>query len=428
MVITMNTLDALKNREETLWLNPNLISVQPNQKFGKYWFVYVKAAQNRFMRYLPYTASVFPETASRKGLIESCLLGIPDMTEWLNSQGANIQGQVIVKDDAHLPVAGSIKARGGINAVLRIAETLMQKAKMILPTENYIKVDSDEYREFFSQYTIQVSSTGNLAISVGRMAAKMGFKVIVHMSSDAKEWKKELLRKEGVVVREYDGDYTEAVALGRAESEKDEKSFFIDDENSEDLFFGYSTAAMRLRTQLRKANIPVDKEHPLFVYIPCGVGGAPGGITFGLKQLCGDNVHCFFAEPVEAPCVTLGLATGEYDQIRVQNIGLTGKTVADGLAVGKASRLVCELMDPQVSGTFTVSDEHMLEYQKKMLDLEDVRLEPSACAGFKGLADICRPGSSWEEYLEKHNLKDYMHQATHVVWATGGGLMPEEEF
>jgi D-serine dehydratase len=61
------------------------------------------------------------------------------------------------------------------------------------------------------------------------------------------------------------------------------------------------------------------------------------------------------------------------------------------------------------------------------MDLEGIRLEPSACAGFRGLLDVQRPDSVWEKYLKTHDLKDYMDQATHIVWGTGGGLMPEDE-
>jgi D-serine dehydratase len=80
-----------------------------------------------------------------------------------------------------------------------------------------------------------------------------------------------------------------------------------------------------------------------------------------------------------------------------------------------------------MSGAFTVSDEHMMSWQKKVMDLEKIRLELSACAGFAGVMDIERAGSAWEEYLRAHELTDYMDQATHIVWGTGGGLMPAED-
>ncbi len=121
--------------------------------------------------------------------------------------------------------------------------------------------------------------------------------------------------------------------------------------------------------------------------------------------------------------MTLGMASGKYNEICVQDIGLTGKTIADGLAVGRPSGFVCERMRPMMAGAFTVTDEHLLEYQKVMKEQEEIFLEPSACAGFKGAADITRGGNDWETYIREHHLEDKMENAIHLVWATGGGLM-----
>ena len=416
-------IDRLRSREETLWINPDRLSFPPRSKVDGYGFIPVKAAQSRMMRFIKYIARAFPETRDRVGVIESNLIEIPAMREWLNENGADIRGRLFLKDDAHLPIAGSVKARGGIHEVMKIAEYVGQKEDKLWPADDYSKIDSDEFREMYSHYTIQVGSTGNLGISIGRMAAKLGFRAVVHMSSDAKQWKKDLLRSEGVIVKEYGGDYSEAVSAGRRESENDPNSFFVDDENSEDLFFGYATAALRVKSQFRRLGITVDEQHPLFLYLPCGVGGAPGGITYGFRQLFGDHAHCFFAEPVEAPCFLLGMASGKMSDICVQDIGLTGRTQADGLAVARPSAFSCARMKPMMAGAFTVSDEKMALYQKKIRELEEIRLEISGCAGFEG--PVFGKEEKWKQYLEDHNLTPYMDQAVHIVWGTGGGLMPD---
>ncbi|MFP3616677.1 pyridoxal-phosphate dependent enzyme, partial [Paraburkholderia sp. SIMBA_050] len=86
------------------------------------------------------------------------------------------------------------------------------------------------------------------------------------------------------------------------EAEGDPYSYFVDDERSLSLLLGYSAAALHLHDQFEAAGLRVDADPPLFVYLPCGVGGAPAGIAFGLWQLYGPHVHACFVEPTQSPC------------------------------------------------------------------------------------------------------------------------------
>ncbi|WP_219376196.1 D-serine ammonia-lyase [Bacillus mycoides] len=430
----MKEIEALKEQyplvnnliatEEVFWINPNMEKYETAIKNSPLNEEHVKDAEERLKRFAPYIAKVFPETKETGGIIESPLVKISSMKQSLEkSYGQPILGELLLKCDSGLPISGSIKARGGIYEVLKHAEQLALQHGMLTGKDDYSILDSDRFRGFFAKYSIAVGSTGNLGLSIGIMSAKLGFNVTVHMSADAKEWKKDLLRSKGVNVIEYEADYSKAVEEGRLQADADPSCYFVDDENSHDLFLGYAVAASRLQKQLEELEIVVDEEHPLFVYLPCGVGGGPGGVAFGLKLLYKDNVHCFFAEPTHSPCMLLGLMTGLHDKIAVQDIGIDNVTDADGLAVGRPSGFVGKTMEPFLSGNYTVSDEELYRLLKELADTENIYLEPSALAGMIGPLNVCKAEN---EYLQKQQLTEKVKKGTHIVWGTGGSMVPED--
>jgi len=401
-----------------LWTNPDIQAFDPLSPYGGFIADDVQDASARLDRFRPYIKQQFPETAGDGGRIESPLLRL-DAMQRLLEQRCGCGGELYVKLDSHLPVSGSVKARGGIYQVLKIAEKIALEEGGLQGEMSYTVLQQERFTVLFSKYGIVVGSTGNLGLSIGIIGTALGFRVTVHMSKDARGWKKSRLRSLGVIVVEHEADYSVAVAKGREEAEADPLSIFIDDEDSRDLFLGYSLAAERLQVQLAENQVSVDHDHPLIVYLPCGVGGGPGGITFGLKQVYGDNVFCFFAEPVQCPAVLLGLITGLHERVSAEDFGLGRSTIADGLAVSRPSGLVCRAMEKLLSGVFTVTDEEMFALLSLLHQSEDLRLEPSALAGFSG---YCRNEKLLEPLLTPTRRKN----ATHLVWATGGSMVPEE--
>ncbi len=411
--------------EPVTWFNPNATTLAVGLPYVGLDQRDVADASARLARFAPYMCDAFPETRASKGILESEIAAIPAMQATLNARyGVELIGKLLLKKDSHLPISGSIKARGGIYEVLTHAERLAIKAGLLCEEDDYRKLFTDEFRQFFGQYSIAVGSTGNLGMSIGIMSAKLGFTVTVHMSADAREWKKRKLREHGVIVVEYAEDYGVAVEQGRKEAERDPNCFFIDDENSRTLFLGYSVAGERVKKQFDEMGIVVDAEHPLFVYLPCGVGGGPGGVAFGLKLAFGDNVHCFFAEPTHSPCMLLGVHTGLHDAIAVQDLGIDNLTAADGLAVGRASGFVGRAMERLLDGFYTLSDQEMYDLLGLLARDEQIRLEPSALAGMPGPWRVSADGD-WQASRDLDARR--MAQATHLVWATGGGMVPAEE-
>ncbi|EMB3080376.1 MULTISPECIES: D-serine ammonia-lyase [Providencia] len=411
--------------KQVTWFNPNSTTTQTGLPYVGLTLEDVQDAEARLTRFAPYLMKAFPETQTTQGIIESDVVAIPNMQSALETRYETpITGEMLLKKDSHLPISGSIKARGGIYEVLTHAEKLALEAGLLSIDDNYEILSSDKFRQFFSQYSIAVGSTGNLGMSIGIMSAKLGFSVSVHMSADARQWKKDKLRSHGVNVVEYQQDYSIAVEQGRKEAEKDPRCFFIDDENSTTLFLGYAVAGLRLKKQFVEQGIIVDNQHPLFVYLPCGVGGGPGGVAFGLKLAFGDAVHCLFAEPTHSPCMLLGVHTGLHDAISVQEIGIDNITAADGLAVGRASGFVGRAMERLIDGYYTIDDTEMYNLLSLLNQTESIKLEPSALAGMTGSVHVTQN----TDYLQSKSLTpEVMANATHLVWATGGGMVPQDE-
>ena len=408
-------IEKISNCDEGIWINDKKLPFSDAVKSSPLTEADVRDASERLARFASYFKVTFPETSTTGGLLESPLREIPKMKEALeNKYGIKIPGSLMIKLDSHLAVSGSIKARGGIYEVLCVAEKIAMEEGGLSINDDYAVLAEPRFTKLFSKYSIAVGSTGNLGLSIGIISAKLGFKVTVHMSADAREWKKAMLRQKGVTVIEYKSDYSVAVENGRKEAEKNPLCHFVDDENSKQLFLGYSVAAERLKAQLDAMGIRINEKNPLHVYLPCGVGGGPGGVAFGLKLQFGDNVHCYFAEPTHSPCMMLGMATGLHNAVSVNDFGADNRTIADGLAVGRASGFVGKVMLPHIDGCYSISDERMSSLLKMLWDSEDIHLEPSALAGMFGP-------------VMQNNAKGSIPFGVHLVWATGGSMVPKEE-
>ncbi|WP_439627390.1 D-serine ammonia-lyase [Shinella sp.] len=419
-------LDDVLAARPTLWINPLYRDNAIGDASLPLTSDHVDEAQANWTRLAPLLETCFPELKATAGAIRSNLIELETLRDALGYGGAEF-GRVFVKADSALPVAGSIKARGGVYEVFVFAEALARREGLVTDGQDIRDLAGAAAKALFSHHTIAVGSTGNLGLSVGVAARALGFKATVHMSSDAKAWKVERLRRLGVKVVQHEADYSTAVENARIVAESEPSIYFVDDEQSRQLFLGYSVAALELAEQLQAQGIVVDAEHPLFLYLPCGIGGAPGGVTYGAKKVFGDFVHCFFVEPVQSPCALVHMMSGSDDLVSVYDVGLSNRTEADGMAVARMSAFVARVMRNMLAGVFTVDDISLFRWLLIAHSTQGLRLEPSAAAGFAGPEFVVNHPQG-RAFCERLNIADRLSQTTHIVWTTGGSFVPQEQF
>ena len=247
------------------------------------------------------------------------------------------------------------------------------------------------------------------------------FESVVYMSIDAKPWKKARLRKRGVRVIEHDGDYAQAVAAGRAQARDQPRSHFVDDEGSLMLFLGYAASARHLAAQLADAGRRVDATHPLFVHLPCGSAAHRAASRMASRHCSASTCIASLPNPSRRRACWSSWPPAREARVRLRRGPTTGPRPT---AVAQASHLVSPLMASLLSGVFTVSDAQLYAQLLAVQRATGVELEPSAAAAVSGPGWLTASPAG-RDYVHRYAID--LRRSTHVIWATGGSLVPPEE-
>ena len=74
-------------------------------------------------------------------------------------------------------------------------------------------------------------------------------------------------------------------------------------------------------------------------------------------------------------------------------------------------------------GNFILPEPASYVFFYALFNLRNLLYILSACAGFAGAVEL----SKMTDYLESSGLGAHWENAAHIVWATGGALVPEGE-
>ncbi len=83
-------------------------------------------------------------------------------------------------------------------------------------------------------------------------------------------------------------------------------------------------------------------------------------------------------------------------------------------------------MESLLSGIYTVDDKKLYRMLSAMADTEGIYVEPSALSGAPGVFNLYMTEAG-QQYIEDQRLKGKMQHASHIIWATGGNMVPEAE-
>ncbi|MFH1852467.1 MAG: threonine synthase [Candidatus Neomarinimicrobiota bacterium] len=252
--------------------------------------------------------------------------------------------------------------------------------------------------------TLVTASTGNAAASLAALAAYHGRQAVILAPADAPPAKLTQILQYGATLCPVDGSYDDAFDLATVVAGHFGwylRSTGINPVMSE----GKKTVALEIAEQL-------DWQVPDFIFVPVGDGCIIGGVFKGFFDLLQlgwiDRLPRIVAVQAEGSAAIVRALEANSEIVAV-----AANTVADSIAVDLPRDGLKALRAVRESDGFgiVVSDEAILQAQKKLAETTGIFVEPAAAAAFAGLlrareGDLIKSGESAVVLATGSGLKD----------------------
>ncbi len=242
----------------------------------------------------------------------------------------------------NLQKIGAFKARGGLNAVLRLSKEEQQMG-------------------------ITTHSSGNHAQAIALAAKAVGTKAYIVMPGNAPDIKKNGVKYLGAEIIECEP--TLEARESAVQKIIDEKgATFVHPFNNYDVIAGQATATVELIEQAGLLDV---------VMAPVGGGGLLSGTALAAHYLQPD-AEVIAGEPEGAADAVLSFRSGKIEKAPYI------KTIADGLLTNLGDKTL-EIIRKYVKDIITVSDDEIVEAMRLIWEQLKIVIEPSAAVPFAAL-------------------------------------------
>lgn len=249
---------------------------------------------------------------------------------------------------------GSFKARGAFNAILAYQEKYGELPKRVV-----------------------AQSSGNHAQAIAYACKKLGLEALVYMAANTSSFKVEATKALGakVILCEKRAD-----ANRLAEEKEQEGYYFIHPSANKDVILGQATSALEALEEIGEVSA---------IFAPCGGGGLIAGCYLAAKTLS-PKAKILGCEPLNANDAAISIRDN-----KIFHFENSPNTIADGARTLAVSEL-CFAYLKKLDGILEISEEEIIFWQNKFIEVYGKKIEPTSGLGIAGVAKFLEKNKNLE--------------------------------